>query len=303
VELRVVILGAELSALDGLPNLAKALYVALRARMDGSARTVGEARGVSWRALERDLYVEPHRGTVERSPTARQLRNALAWLIRARLVQMRSDKNAWRLVFFLPEAPKLSRVQHQPVSYRSGQPVRARSETLSTATGHGDDALSGQTSTGLYASAAAAAVSPTKATAERGNRAPSAPSGEGQQQIANPEKRLSSEGAAYRAPDIDSMIVPKGSTPRQNRAFQVIATEHGLTRTELQELLNELIDKMRRKKVENPVALLGVMARQLRAQQFYGGGAAREQSGGAPLSEEEVEIARMTGEGGALSAS
>lgn len=53
----------EREALRGLPMLAREIYVfALRPFMDFATGIVGERRGISWKSIAEELYVEPHQG-------------------------------------------------------------------------------------------------------------------------------------------------------------------------------------------------------------------------------------------------
>ncbi|HCA7697402.1 TPA: hypothetical protein MX450_006729, partial [Pseudomonas aeruginosa] len=53
----------EREALRGLPMLAREIYVfALRPFMDFATGVVGERRGISWKSIAEELYVEPHQG-------------------------------------------------------------------------------------------------------------------------------------------------------------------------------------------------------------------------------------------------
>jgi hypothetical protein len=287
-DLRILITGPEISALDGLPTLAKALYYALRVRMDGVTRIVGRARGVSWAALAGDLYVEPHRGTVERSPTPRRLRNANGWLMNAGLVQMRSDKNLWSLVFFLPVAPELSRVRNQPVSNRSGQTVmagegifhRGKGE-LSPGNGQKRAGLTGQTSkeSSKHRAAAGQRASLTKPTATSAALR------------AGPN-----ENTAYRVPHRGTLMAPPRTTDLLWRQYEVIAAERRLSREVLQLAFDAVAGVMASKPVKNPVALFVTILDQIGAGRFYdqkaNDHARRERGGGMPISEGEIETAR-----------
>ena len=74
----------EREALRGLPMLAREIYVfALRPFMDFATGVVGERRGISWKSIAEELYVEPHQGIKGGEPSEKELRRALVWLQKA----------------------------------------------------------------------------------------------------------------------------------------------------------------------------------------------------------------------------
>lgn len=95
----------EREALRGLPMLAREIYVfGLRPFMDFGSGVVGIKRGVSWKSIAEELYVEPHQGIKGGEPTEKELRRALAWLQRSGLVgPNQADR---RLIFELQLATR-----------------------------------------------------------------------------------------------------------------------------------------------------------------------------------------------------
>lgn len=62
----------EREALRGLPMLAREIYVfALRPFMDFATGIVGERRGISWKSIAEELYVEPHHSIKGGEPSER----------------------------------------------------------------------------------------------------------------------------------------------------------------------------------------------------------------------------------------
>lgn len=90
----------EREALRGLPMLAREIYfLGLRPFMDYASGVVGVKRGISWKSIAEELYVEPHQGIKGGEPTEKELRRALAWLQKEGLVgPNQADR---RLVFEL----------------------------------------------------------------------------------------------------------------------------------------------------------------------------------------------------------
>lgn len=90
----------EREALRGLPMLAREIYVfGLRPFMDYATGVVGIKRGVSWKSIAEELYVEPHQGIKGGEPTEKELRRALVWLQKVGLLSPnRADR---KLVFEL----------------------------------------------------------------------------------------------------------------------------------------------------------------------------------------------------------
>ncbi len=259
----IVVQEAELHALAGLPHSAISMYLWLHARRDRTTSIVGAPIGISWQALVEMLYVEPHRGRLgpgHASPGREAVRRIAGWLERAGLIVMRSNANQAQLVFFLPMAKKFSRARNQTDRKPTGLTDRGATEGKSTVTRQGGNAENRQTSGKKELSAAAAA-----------------------------------SASIYRVPDFAELIVPKGSTQAEVRAFGAIARKHQLTRDELQILLDELAHKRRQGAVRNGPALIDRFAEQLRAGVFYASGADHERQGGAGLSADE---ARFINEGG-----
>lgn len=104
------------AALQGLPLAAQVLYIrGLRRYMDYRTGLVGESRAISWQGLAAVLEVEPHQGVEDAGkPHKSKVRRLSGWLERAGLVEMRSDAEAKRLIFFLPKADTDQSVQKKP---------------------------------------------------------------------------------------------------------------------------------------------------------------------------------------------
>lgn len=95
----------EREALRGLPMLAREIYVfGLRPFMDYASGVVGVKRGVSWKSIAEELYVEPHQGIKGGEPTEKELRRALTWLQKAGLLSPNQAER--RLVFELQLATR-----------------------------------------------------------------------------------------------------------------------------------------------------------------------------------------------------
>ncbi|EMP5642189.1 TPA: hypothetical protein SL660_002211 [Pseudomonas aeruginosa] len=95
----------EREALRGLPMLAREIYVfALRPFMDFATGVVGERRGISWKSIAEELYVEPHQGIKGGEPSEKELRRALVWLQKVGLVGPNLAER--RLIFELPKASR-----------------------------------------------------------------------------------------------------------------------------------------------------------------------------------------------------
>lgn len=92
----------ELEALDGLPLLARCLYVfALKVHLDRNGM-VGYQPKISWQILSHWLYVEAHPGMKGGSPSKTQLRRAAEWLEKARLLINQTREK--QLIFKCPLA-------------------------------------------------------------------------------------------------------------------------------------------------------------------------------------------------------
>lgn len=88
----------EREALRGLPHLARLTYTfGLRPFMDYGTGIVGLKRGISWKSLAEELYVEPHQGIKGGEPSEKELRRALVWLQKVGLVGQNQAER--RLVF------------------------------------------------------------------------------------------------------------------------------------------------------------------------------------------------------------
>ncbi|MHB0820109.1 DnaT-like ssDNA-binding domain-containing protein [Stutzerimonas stutzeri] len=96
----------EREALRGLPHLSRLVYVfGLRPFMDYSSGVVGgPKRGVSWKSIAEELYIEPHQGIKGGEPSEKELRRALAWLQKVGLVGPNQAER--RLIFELPKASR-----------------------------------------------------------------------------------------------------------------------------------------------------------------------------------------------------
>lgn len=96
----MIITGEEIEALAGAPHGVRALYYAMRARMDYSTGLVGARRGagVSWRAFCEELYIEPGQGITDSgAPSKDAVRRMAARLERMGLIVNQSQGR--RLVF------------------------------------------------------------------------------------------------------------------------------------------------------------------------------------------------------------
>lgn len=124
----------EREALRGLPMLAREIYVfALRPFMDFATGVVGERRGISWKSIAEELYVEPHQGIKGGEPSEKELRRALVWLQKVGLVGPNLAER--RLIFELPKASRdqsvrkkwaLSGQMKRAVMWKGRSPVTTR---------------------------------------------------------------------------------------------------------------------------------------------------------------------------------
>ena len=95
----------ERESLRGLPMLAREIYVfGLRPFMDYRTGLVGERRGISWKSIAEELYVEPHQGIKGGEPSEKELRRALTWLQKVELVGPNQAER--RLIFQLLKATR-----------------------------------------------------------------------------------------------------------------------------------------------------------------------------------------------------
>ena len=77
----------EIEAMRGLPHLSRLIYMfGLRPYMDYSTGLVGVKRGVSWKSIAEELYIEPHQGIKGGDPSEKELRRAAVWLEKAGLI-------------------------------------------------------------------------------------------------------------------------------------------------------------------------------------------------------------------------
>ena len=122
----IVLTGAELDALAGLPWEAQVLYVlGIRPRMDYRTRRVGDKPRVSWQALTEALYVEPLPGRhADRYSVSKwQAMRIAQHLVRAGLIELHSSEHHRILVFKLLLARGDSLVQNQPAIGAHQQPA------------------------------------------------------------------------------------------------------------------------------------------------------------------------------------
>lgn len=111
----------EREALRGLPILAREAYVfGLRPFMDYATGVVGIKRGVSWKSIAEELYVEPHQGIESGEPTEKQLRRAVVWLQKADLLS--ENRGERRLIFELLKASRDQSVRNKEGSKRADHP-------------------------------------------------------------------------------------------------------------------------------------------------------------------------------------
>lgn len=102
----------ELDALEGLPHLARCLYIlAIKPRMNWQTLVAGENPKISWSGLAEWLYVEPHSGIESGSPSRSKLRRSLEWLAKAGLIVKQSKDR--QLVFYCPLAKEDKFTQKQ----------------------------------------------------------------------------------------------------------------------------------------------------------------------------------------------
>lgn len=125
----------EREALRGLPHLARLIYVfGLRPFMDYSTGLVGVKRGVSWKSIAEELYIEPHQGIKGGDPSEKELRRAAVWLEKAGLIGPNQAER--RLVF-----PLLLATQDQSARNKVGTKwadEAGRSETPPIPNDYGD---------------------------------------------------------------------------------------------------------------------------------------------------------------------
>ncbi len=102
----------ERDALRGLPSISREMYVfGIRPFMDYATGIVGIKRGISWKSIAEELYVEPHQGIDSGEPTEKQLRRALVWLQKVGLLSQ--NKAERRLVFELLKASRDQSVRNK----------------------------------------------------------------------------------------------------------------------------------------------------------------------------------------------
>lgn len=113
----------EREALRGLPMLAREIYVfGLRPFMDYASGVVGVKRGISWKSIAEELYVEPHQGIKGGEPSEKELRRALIWLQKEGLLGPNQAER--RLVFELLLATRDQSVSKKVGSKRADEPGR-----------------------------------------------------------------------------------------------------------------------------------------------------------------------------------
>ena len=114
----IVLTGAELDALEGLPYAAQVLYVlGIRPRMDYRTRRVGDSPRVSWQALAESLYIEPYPGPQRTGGVSKwQAMRIAKHLERAGLIEIRSSEVHRILAFRLPLARGDSLAQNKPAT-------------------------------------------------------------------------------------------------------------------------------------------------------------------------------------------
>lgn len=111
----------EREALRGLPILAREIYVfGLRPFMDYRTGLVGERRGISWKSIAEELYVEPHQGIKGGEPSEKELRRALTWLQKVELVGQNQAER--RLIFQLLKATRDQSVRNKVGSKWADEP-------------------------------------------------------------------------------------------------------------------------------------------------------------------------------------
>lgn len=102
----------EREAMRGLPMLAREAYVfGIRPFMDYATGVVGIKRGISWKSIAEELYVDPHQGIKGGEPTEKELRRALVWLQKVGLLSDNMEKR--RLVFKLLKASQDKSVRNK----------------------------------------------------------------------------------------------------------------------------------------------------------------------------------------------
>lgn len=110
----------EREALRGLPSVSREMYVfGIRPFMDYATGIVGIKRGISWKSIAEELYVEPHQGIDSGEPTEKQLRRGLVWLQKVGLLG--PNKAERRLVFELLKATRDQSVRNKEGSKRADQ--------------------------------------------------------------------------------------------------------------------------------------------------------------------------------------
>lgn len=90
--MQFVINDEELAALSGLPHIQQLAYLrGIRPYMDNETGIVGIKRGISLQSIAEQLYVDPHQGISQSSYSRDQIRRALAGLVRAGVIAIRSE--------------------------------------------------------------------------------------------------------------------------------------------------------------------------------------------------------------------
>lgn len=250
----ILLTEAELVSFMGLPHVSRSLYVALRARMDFATGIVGAPHLVSWQALREDLYEEHRPGVRARSLTRWALLRAAQWLVRAGLVEMRSNPAQHQLVFHLPKAATRSHVRNQtaPIPHVKPHASAHRGKPQEPARHPPPEAAPHRRS-----------VLPPVARNAGGDIATSG-------RVAWP--------ASY----------PQGYPEADRAAIVEVTRKNRLDAATVQRLLDELVHREGKAPVRTRPGLFVAMVKQLRSGTFYGQGAEAERQGGEPLSEEEA---------------
>ena len=255
----VILTEQELDALAGIPHACIALYIALRRRMDGATGLVGAPHLVSWQALKESVYVEPRPGVGCYSPTRWTLLRLAQWLVKAGLVEMRSNAAQHQLIVHMKKAPVRSLVQkkaarnpHQNphVVPHRGNPQEPALHPPPKAARHLESIL------------------PTVA-------AFSGADGD-------------TQGKAQKL-DWQSSY-PQGYSQAEQAAILKVAYEKRMDRDRLQLLLEEMAGKEKNALIKNRPAFFLTLVRQSTRGTFFGKKAALERSYGTPLSPEEIDF-------------
>jgi hypothetical protein len=92
---------AEWEALEGLPYIARCLYLVIRRNMDFKTGITGITRKISWQSLCEELFVEPHQGRRESgAPAKERLRKVSQLLVDPGLIEIFSPPPPKKLLVF-----------------------------------------------------------------------------------------------------------------------------------------------------------------------------------------------------------